>query len=82
MNETEIRYSDIEKIELSRRTISKNPLAERIGTELTGHNVIIFLKNKNTLHGLFGIKKEYDTLMLHVDEHKAFKEKLEEKFLK
>jgi len=79
MNETEIRYEDIEKIELSRRSISNNPLALRIGTELTGHNVIIFLKNKNTLHGLFGIKKEFNTLMIHVDKHKVFKEKMEER---
>lgn len=79
MHEAEIRYEDIEKIELSRRSISNNPLALRMGTELTGHNTIIYLKNKNTLHGLFGIKKPFTTLMLHVDEHKVFKEKIEER---
>ncbi|MEM6966047.1 MAG: hypothetical protein AAF573_14875 [Bacteroidota bacterium] len=79
MHEAEIDYKEIEKIELSRRLIANNAFAHRMGTELTGHNTIIYLKNKNTLHGLFGIKKQFTVLMLHVDEPKIFKEKIEEK---
>ena len=79
MHETEVRFDEIKNIELSRRTIANHPLAQKMGTALTGHNVIIFLKNENILLGLFGIKKKYNTLMLHVDDHIKFKEMVEKK---
>lgn len=77
MSETEVRYKDIEKVELSQRTISNNPLAKKLGTELTSQNVVIYLKKENTLHGLFGIKNKFNTLSLFVDDHKTFKEKID-----
>ena len=78
MSETEVLYEDIEKIELSQRTISNNPLAKKLGTELTSQNVIIYLKKENILHGLFGIKKKFNIITLFVDDHKLFKEKIEQ----
>jgi len=73
LHETEIQYEDIEKIELSRKAISNDPLAKRLGHELIGHNTIIFLKKENTLNGLFGIKNNYTKLMLYVDDRERFK---------
>jgi len=78
MSETEVRYEDIEKIELSQRTINNNPLAKKLGTELTSQNIIIYLKKENTIHGLFGIKKKFNTLSFFVDDHKLFKEKIDQ----
>lgn len=79
MSETEVLYEDIDRIELSQRTISNNPLAKKLGTELNSHNVIIYLKKENVLHGLFGIKKNYQMLSFFVDEHKKFKEEIDQR---
>ena len=79
MAETAIAYEDIERIELSQRTISHNPLAKKLGTELTSHNVVIYLKKENILHGLFGIKNNFNILSLFVDDHKKFKEEIDQK---
>ncbi|MFK7771040.1 MAG: hypothetical protein AB8F94_02835 [Saprospiraceae bacterium] len=79
MAETEIAYEDIDRIELSQRTISNNPLAKKLGTELTSHNVVIYLKKENILHGLFGIKNNFNILSLFVDDHKRFKEEIDQR---
>ncbi|MFK8007338.1 MAG: hypothetical protein AB8H03_13250, partial [Saprospiraceae bacterium] len=81
MSETDVAYEDIERVELSQRTISNNPLAKKLGTELTSHNVVIYLKKENTLHGLFGIKNQFSILSLFVDDHKKFKEEIDQKIL-
>jgi len=79
MSETEIAYEDIKRVELSQRTISNNPLAKKLGSELTSHNVVIYLKKENTLHGLFGIKNDFNILSLFVDDHKKFKEEIDQR---
>lgn len=79
MSETEVNYTDIEKVELSQRSISNNPLAKRLGTELTSQNVVIYLKKENTLHGLFGIKNQFNILSLFVDDAKDFKEEIDQR---
>ena len=79
MSETEVAYDEIERVELSQRTISNNPLAKKLGTELNSHNVVIYLKKENILHGLFGIKSNFNILSLFVDDHKKFKEEIEQK---
>jgi hypothetical protein len=79
MSETEVTYDDIERVELSQRTISNNPLAKKLGTELTSHNVVIYLKKENTLHGLFGIKNNFNILSLFVDDQKRFKEEIDQR---
>lgn len=78
MAETEVKYEDIERVELSQRTISNNPLAKKLGTELNSHNVVIYLKKENILHGLFGIKNNFNILSLFVDDHKKFKEAIDQ----
>ncbi len=79
MSETEVAYDEIEKVELSQRTISDNPLVKKLGTELTSHNVVIYLKKENILHGLFGIKNDFKILSLFVDDHKKFKEEIDQR---
>ena len=79
MSETEVAYEDIERVELSQRTISNNPLAKKLGTEITSHNVVIYLKKENILHGLFGIKNHFNILSLFVDDHKKFKEAIDQR---
>ncbi|MEW7290849.1 hypothetical protein [Aquimarina sp. 2304DJ70-9] len=80
MNETCIDIRNIESVELStaqitfdKHTRSLSPLGE-----LESHNVVITLKDVNTQKWIFGIKRKYTTLALHVDQKEAFKNKIEE----
>jgi hypothetical protein len=43
---------------------------------LEGQNVIIKLKPPNTLKGLYGISRQYDTLLLSVDQKEKFAEQV------
>jgi len=45
--------------------------------ETESHNVIISLKKENELIGLYGIKKQFNLIGLHIDEPIEFKEKVE-----
>lgn len=79
MNETRIPYFDIEAVVLSKKELKKDKLIKTLSPlgELESHNVIISLKRENTLIGLYGIKRKYRTIGLHIDEPNNFKEKLE-----
>ncbi|MEN8188102.1 MAG: hypothetical protein ABFR05_13330 [Bacteroidota bacterium] len=78
LNEVEIPFSDIDKVELSRKSLEKNELTKTLSPlgELESHNVIIHLKKENELVGLYGMKKRFNLLGLHIDEPKDFKEKM------
>lgn len=79
MNESKISISDIESVVLSKKELKKNKLSKTLSPlgELESHNIIIKLKKENTLFGLYGIKKKFMTIGLHIDEPNEFKEKLE-----
>ncbi|BDD12112.1 hypothetical protein FUAX_45440 (plasmid) [Fulvitalea axinellae] len=79
MNETRISYSDIETVELSKKELEKDELTRTLSPlgENESHNVIIRLKRENTLTGIYGFRKEYKVLGLHVDKPGDFQEKLE-----
>lgn len=79
MNETRISLSDIESVVLSKKELEKDKLTKSLSPlgELESHNVIINLKRENTLVGIYGIKKKYKIIGLHIDEPNGFKEKLE-----
>lgn len=79
LNEVEIPFSDIDNVELSRKLLEKNELTKTLSPlgELESHNVIIYLKKENKLVGLYGIKKRFNLLGLHIDEPKEFNERME-----
>jgi hypothetical protein len=79
LNEVEIPFSDIDKVELSRKSLEKDELTKTLSPlgELESYNVIIHLKKENELVGLYGMKKKFNLLGLHIDEPKEFKEKME-----
>lgn len=79
LNEVEIPLSDIDKVELSRKPLEKNELTRTLSPleETESHNVIIRLKEENELIGLYGMKKKFNLLGLHIDEPNEFKEKIE-----
>ncbi|MFH6605145.1 hypothetical protein ACEZ3G_16790 [Maribacter algicola] len=79
LNEVDIPFSDIDKVELSRKPLKKNELTKTLSPlgELEGHNVIIHLKKEHGLVGLYGMKKRFNLLGLHIDEPKEFIERME-----
>ena len=44
--------------------------------ELESHNVKIHLKKDNELVGLYGMRKRFNLLGLHIDEPKEFNERM------
>uniref|UniRef100_UPI00404713C1 hypothetical protein n=1 Tax=Bacteroidota TaxID=976 RepID=UPI00404713C1 len=78
LNEVEIPFSDIDKVELSRKSLEKNELTKTLSPlgELESHNVIIHLKKENELVGLYGMKKRFNLLGLHIDEPKEFNDRM------
>ncbi len=77
--ETEIVLSEIDSIELSKRDLRAEPLAQKLSPfgDLESHNVIITLKKKQYISGLYGFRKPYLHLAFFLDEKEAFKQKVE-----
>ncbi len=79
LSEVDINLRHIKSIELSKKPIKVDKTCVKLSPfgELENHNIIIYLNAENTLAGLYGTKKKFKTLALHVDQPKAFKEDLE-----
>lgn len=74
MAETEIDIHNIESITVSSKEIEFNKEVRQLsplGT-LEAHNIIINLKDEATLSGLYGIKKKFKTLAIHMDKKNEF----------
>ncbi len=79
MNETIINMDNIDSIELSSKDIELNKETRKLSFlgDLESHNVIIRLKAENILTGLYGTKRKYRNLVLHVDKNAEFKNVLD-----
>ncbi len=78
MNETTIDLTSINSIEISSKDIELNKETRKLSFlgELESHNLIIRLKEENTLIGLYGVKRKYKNLALHVDKKNEFKNQI------
>jgi hypothetical protein len=78
MNETTIDIANIDSIEISSKDIELNTETRKLSFlgELESHNLVIRLKEENTLIGLYGIKRKYKNLALHVDNKIEFKNQI------
>ncbi|WGH75765.1 hypothetical protein P8625_00970 [Tenacibaculum tangerinum] len=78
MNETTIDLADIDSIKISSKDIELNTETRKLSFlgELESHNIIIKLKEENVLIGLYGIKRTYKNLALHVDNKIEFKNRI------
>jgi hypothetical protein len=79
MSEAIIDIKDIASIEASTRTLGLDKETKRLSPlgELESHNIIIRLNKPNVLNGFYGIKKEFKTIVFHVDNRDEFKTQLE-----
>lgn len=74
MNEVTINIKDIATIEHSNTDLELNPETRQLSFlgQLEGHNLIVRLKEEYTLTGLYGVKRNFKNLALHVDEKNEF----------
>lgn len=74
--ETEIELDKIKDIELSSIPTNEQDNSKHISilADLEHFNTKIHLKEKTTFSGLYGMKEEYKTLLLYIDEAEEFKE--------
>jgi len=74
MNESTIDLKDIASIEISSKDIELNNETRKLSFlgALESHNIIIHLKRENTLIGLYGIKRNFKVLALHIDNKAKF----------
>ncbi|MBK6263746.1 hypothetical protein JKA74_01760 [Marivirga sp. S37H4] len=79
LNETTIDLKNIESIEAFSKSIEKEDGIAKLSPlgELESHNLLITLKEENTLIGLYGIKRNYNKLAIFVDQKNEFKKMLE-----
>ncbi|MEO1052469.1 MAG: hypothetical protein AAFX87_17690 [Bacteroidota bacterium] len=79
--EAAIQYDNIADVELSVKDLDEEDKSVRklspLG-QLESHNVLIHLKEEDTIHGLYGMKKTCKTLALHVDDKDEFAKQLNE----
>ncbi|MDO5981784.1 hypothetical protein [Flavivirga spongiicola] len=83
MSESTIDLEKIDSIEISSKDIGKNKAVRKLSFlgELEGHNIIIKLKTEHTLIGLYGVKRKFRVLALHVDDKIAFKNRIDNALL-
>lgn len=74
MSETYIPFAAIENIEVSKKAMDKIPLRRTLSPlgDMEATNVILRLNAPETLHGIYGIKRKFQELTLHVDEPERF----------
>lgn len=78
--ESIIKLEDISAIELNSKLlddkdktlVTLSPLGA-----LSSHNIILHLKNENTLHGFYGIQKQFKSIALYIDEKDKFCQEIE-----
>lgn len=79
MTESVIYLKNIDSIELSSKDFEPNTASRKLSLlgELEGHNVIIHLKEENTMVRLYGKKRSYKNLAFYVDDKVAFVNKVQ-----
>lgn len=78
MSEATIYLKEIESVEVSSKDIELDKETRKLSFlgELESHNIVICLKNENTLIGLYGVKQKFKNLVFHVDDKNEFKNTL------
>ncbi len=80
LNEVEIHFDEIDSVSHSTQSQPKSRLSRSLSPlgEMEGHNLIIILKDCDQLEGLYGFKKQFNTLAVALDEPERFVTQLNE----
>lgn len=80
MGEATIPIQQIDSIDLSNKPLEEHPMNRKLSFlgEMEQHNIVIKLKNTNTLQSLYGMTKAYQTLAFYVDDPKGFRNRVSE----
>lgn len=83
MSEATLKIADIESIELSSKGFSEDKNAKKLSIlgDLESHNVVIHMKSDYQIIGLYGMKKNFKTLLVFVDKKEDFKNLVESRKL-
>ena len=78
-SESTVLITNIEGIELSTISIELDETTKKLSPlrDFESHNIVIRLKEKEVLFGLYGLKSKYKNLALYVDEKEQFKKEIE-----
>lgn len=79
LSETKIPLSEVLTIEKTKQEFEKGDLRRTLSPigEMEGVNLIITTRNEHTILGLYGFKKKFNTLGLHLDEPDRFHKEIE-----
>jgi hypothetical protein len=79
LGESTIPLENIGSFELSFKDITLNEQIRKLSPlgDLDSHNVLIHVKNESLLKGLYGRKKTFKTLALHIDDQHRFARELQ-----
>lgn len=74
MSEATIPLENIDSITVSSKQHNFDKETRKLSPlgDLESHNVLIHLKNEGVMEGLYGMKKKFKTLALHIDEKAQF----------
>lgn len=77
-SESTILLENIENIELSSRPLSIEKSEKKLTMlkNLESHNVVISVKDENTISGFYGMRKTYKAIAFYVDEYERFEKEL------
>lgn len=76
MNEAIIDIQQISSIEITSKDIEFNKEMRKFSF-LDSPNIIVKLKNENTMNGLYGMRRKFKSLALYVDNTAEFKKQIE-----
>ena len=79
MNESILDLKNIHSVEISSKDIEINEKTRKLSFlgALESHNIIIHLKKESTMTGLYGVKRNFKNLALHVDDKVEFKNQMD-----
>lgn len=83
-SEAIINFSDIDRIEMSRKRIELNDTTRKLSPlqDFETHNVILYLNNEASLKGFYGKAKSFRTIAFFVDDKEGFVSSVERKMIK
>lgn len=79
VNSVDIPFENIDRIEKSSKTLQseKQMVSLSAFDMIDSHNIILHLKEEQTLNKFYGMKKDFKAIGFYIDEHKDFLEQLD-----